>query len=487
MYPATSERLEAAALVLVGVAVWSGSFAGTFQFDDFGAILGAGAAGGTVPSLAESATAIRPLTRLVLAGERRLFGLDPPGYHLLSVALHLASTLLIWRIGRSVTCRRAGESSAGAFAVALVFLVHPLATEAVTYLSGRASLLAATLSLLAVERWRCWRACGGGATAASATPWASIAAFALALAAKETAAAVPLALLLVDAAADPRPSGVELGRRLRDLLPHALVLATFLAAAAAHPVYRRLLVHSLALRPPLENLAVQPRVALEAVRLFVDPARLNLDHDLRAEAIRAGDPLALYGLLLALITLAALLALRDRRAGAAGWSWFLVHLVPTATLIARNDLLSERNLYLPMAGLCWTGVALAGGGLARLEGRRRRPALRAAAFALGLVLLATLATATIRRNALYSDPVELWRDTVRKSPHKARPHANLGWSLYVAGELEAAITEYRIAVRLEPDDAVSREGLQLAWERWKLRAATLPEGHVRAPGSRPGE
>jgi tetratricopeptide (TPR) repeat protein len=380
------------------------------------------------------------------------------------------------------------EAAPIAFASALLVLVHPLATEAVTYLSGRAALLSAALSLLSIERWLAWRE--RGEAARGRVPWGSLAAFALALLAKETAAILPAALALVDlwrARQRARSEASPVRFERRAYLFHLLVLALFLAAAAGNPTYRAHLAHSLALRAPLENLRLQPRVALEALALYVAPWRLNIDHDL--DPGRLGEPLpaAVAALLLAALAGGALVAFRRGSPAGFGLAWFLLHLLPTASLVARNDLLSERNLYLPSVGL-----ALAAAGAARALARRlaafRWPAAGRAVFAaVAIGGLGALGALTVQRNALYADPVALWRDAVAKSPGKARPHANLGWSLEVAGRLDAAIVEYRIALRLDPADAVTREHLQRAWERKRRLAVEDAPTHLNAPVRRPAD
>ncbi len=75
-----------------------------------------------------------------------------------------------------------------------------------------------------------------------------------------------------------------------------------------------------------------------------------------------------------------------------------------------------------------------------------------------------LVGATVSRNALYADPVAFWSDAVGKSPRKARPHTNLGHAWFVAGDLDRAIREFRLALALDPLDQVAQRNLLEAWK-----------------------
>ena len=89
---------------------------------------------------------VRPVLYATFLIDRSLYGTDPAGYHLLNLLLHLGSGILVYRIVASAV---AEERSSVPFWTALVFLIHPIATETVTYISGRASGLMAFFYLLA--------------------------------------------------------------------------------------------------------------------------------------------------------------------------------------------------------------------------------------------------------------------------------------------------------------------------------------------------
>jgi protein O-mannosyl-transferase len=451
-------RLEVALLLAVVGLAWRGAFDGAFQFDDLPTIIqdpSYGSLGGFVEDLPGR---IRPLTRLSIMVDRLALGLRPAGYHVQSVILHAGCGLLLYDILRRAQLGGRTLPVLGA----LLFLVHPIACETVVYVSGRASGLSACLLLLALWLY------------IKATPEApedrfkplvfaaSVGCFALALAAKETAAALPLLLLAYDAIAR-RQSDVPM--RTRWALHHtaywAVLAVAILLAAFAMPRYRELAAVSLSLRSPWENLFVQAKPLVLALALFAWPAGLNIDHDLKPAA--PSDPLgwiAAAGLVALLVT--ALASRRRMPAVALGMVWFFIAALPANGPVARLDLLSERNLYLPLAGLA---IAAAGLASALIEAVRQHSHSHATgAFALvALIALLAFGTKAAERTQLWSDPVALWSDAVAKSPGSSRAHNNLGYSLERRGDLEGAIREYRLALKLRPGNEQAWNNLRRAW------------------------
>ena len=220
--------------------------------------------------------------------------------------------------------------------------------------------------------------------------------------------------------------------------------------------------------PLYEQLIAQVNVVSYAATLIVAPGRINFDHDFPhyGSVLAWPTPLAL-----ALLGGMMVLALRSARTHpllAFGIGWFFLQLLATNSVLQRDDLLSERNLYLPAAGLF---LALASAWYA-LEGwftewvseRRRAVPLRALGV-LPIAIVALLISGTLARNTLYSDPVVFWTDAVKKSPAKSRPHVNLGHAYFLAGDHSRAADQFRLALALDPDNPVAQENLRAVWER----------------------
>jgi len=410
-------RRACIALLLAGAAaVYANALGAAFQFDDFNVIVDYSAVH-SLRAWAEAMPGIRPLLKLSYALN---WTIDPApfGFHLLNIACHLASALLVFGLAQ----RLLGVAPAAALIAALLFALHPAQTEAVTYVSGRSVALMGLFYLGALHAACAERAIYRAALAPLL--------FAAALATKETAWTLPLAALLVQ-----RWRGESWREALRQTQPLWLALAAMAIAIAANPAYRRLLQHVFSIRTPWSNAALQVDGWWY---LLTQPLLLqsNIDPDLPQSP--AFD--ALWWAKLAALVAAAVLVWRlPSRWLRLALLWFGLHLLPTNSLLPRNDIANDRQLYL----------ALIGPALALAAAWRIRHArwLRAALIA---SLLMACAVATWQRNRDYRDEISLWEATASASPNKARVWNNLGYAYQLAGDRERALSAYARALALDP-------------------------------------
>ena len=197
--------LACATILAAGIAAWSNSFNGPFIFDDLSAIQNNPTIRhfpGWMNFLPPPATAIsrRPVVNLTLAVNYAISDLDVRGFHAGNLLIHLLAALLLFGIVRrtllapSLRERFGRAASSLAMAVALIWAVHPLLTESVTYLTQRTECLMGLFFLLTL-----YAAIRG---ASSVHPWrwyaAAVAACALGMASKEVMAIAPIVVLLYD-------------------------------------------------------------------------------------------------------------------------------------------------------------------------------------------------------------------------------------------------------------------------------------------------
>ena len=442
-----------AALALL--AYWN-AFAGSFQFDDFKVIVDNPAVA-SLTAWWQSMPGIRPLLKLSYTLNRSSAGGGVFGFHLVNLALHIGNVLLVYGIGRRLLAANPKARNTVLLA-ALLFAVHPVQSEAVTLISGRSMSLMAFFYLGSLLAWLDQRR------------GLSLIAFAAALAVKETAITLPLALLLVDRIRQP---GVSLRKAFADTGGHWLIAALAAAALLLLPWFRHLAAVSLATRPLLDNLITQSAGVLYLLRQVIWPAALDADPLL---PIFAGwNSLWAISVPLALGLIAgAVFAWRG--SGLARWTgfgllWFLLHLAPTNSVLPRLDVANDRHLYLALAG----PSLLAAYGLTRAL--HTWPRLLAAVASV-LVLGLTLATHT--RNQVYRDEVTFWSDVAGKNPSSSRAYNNLGYALANTGQAAAALAAYEMAMRLDAADfhaRLNRRALcrKLAADGRPALAATCPQ------------
>jgi hypothetical protein len=429
--PASGRGSVAVAAVLVAVvAVYGASLDAPFQFDDWWAI-----ADPRMHSLVgwwQALPGIRPLLKLSYALNWSLAP-APWGFRLVNVAAHAANALLLWWLLRQWLPRLSpGLERAGplALAVALLFLLHPAATEAVTYLSGRSVSLMAAFYLLAL----CLLTRAAAAPEERRWPWLAALAFATALAVRETAITLPLAWLLL-----ARCAGQSWRETLRAMRGLWVVLLLAAIAALLTPGYHSFFGWSLQTRGLGPQLLGQLEAHAYLLSHPLPGVALNIDPDIRVPAAFVPR----HALWLLLGATAAAVAWWQRRARP--WllfalAWYLLHLAPSNSLLPRFDLANDRHLYLALPGPLLVFVVA----LTALRPRRLGDALL-------LVAALLLGLQTVRRNHDYRSELALWQATVAASPAKARPWTNLGFARQQAGDPAGAAAAYRCALARDPD------------------------------------
>jgi tetratricopeptide (TPR) repeat protein len=431
-------------LILAGAvaAVYLNSFRGVFQYDDYNVIVdnvGVHSWGAWFAGLPRG---IRPLLKFSYT-LNWTSGLGLFGFHLVNVGLHAANAVMLFLLAS-----RIGGPSVSWFAAllpALLFAVHPVQTEAVTYISGRSVSLMAFLYLGSLLAHLRGRDRGSRLLLYLASPVL----FLLAVASKEVALTLPFAMILCEAARRERDGWKE---ALRAQAVHWGLLAALAVFLLSHAGYARLIDACLDIRGVAANLLTQVHGIGYLLSRLAMPFAMNIDPDLPVYS--PGSPVPLpEALLLSALLAAGVVGLKHRSMAGFGILWFFLHLLPTNSFIPRLDVANDRQLYLASWGL-FLAVASGADLLRGRRGGRWVPAVAA-------VLVIALGALTVSRNMVYRSEVALWEDTARKSPGKARAWNNLGYAYRQAGRFRDAESAYLRALRLDP-------GYELA--RWNLKA-----------------
>lgn len=414
-------------VLLAGLAVYANSLQGAFIFDDTPWIVENERIRQLWPPAAVLGGTARPVVQVSLALNYAVGGLNVTGYHMVNVAIHLAVALVLLGL-----VRRCSTDGVG-LAVALSWVVHPLASQPVNYIIQRGESLAALFTLLTLYGMVTGR-------------WGlAVVSCALGMASKPVMAIVPVLAFLFDRAflagswRDRR--GFYVGLAATWLLLPVLLWngkAEWFGSAGM----------KVGAASPWQYLLTQPVVLVHYLRLVVWPDALCLDYGWPV----GGNVLATLGVVGA-VGVAVWAGWRRPAVGFPGIAVLLL-LAPTSSVLPIEDLAFDHRMYLPLAGL----IVLAVLGWRRYLGEHR------------LVLVVVVMALGIRtgvRNLDYSTSETIWADAVQKRPGNSRAHVNLGQALIARGDVAGALAHYRMALQLNPKDADAHYnyGILLAWQQ----------------------
>ena len=405
-----------------------------------------------------------PATWLSHMLDVRLFGMHAGAHHLMSLALHVANTLLLFLLFARTTASRQRAAL-----VAALFAVHPLHVESVAWIAERKDVLSTFFWLLALIAY------AGYAHRPSRTRYAVVAGlFAMGLLSKPMVVTLPVTLLIVDRW--PLERAEPWWRLVIEKLPlfamsAAATAVTFIAQRSAGAV------------ATLDALGPGARASNATVSLIAYLEKTLVPSGLAPfYPHRAGVSIAIVAscaLAAAAISAAAWMLRRRAPYLLAGWLWYVVTLLPVLGIIqVGGQAMADRYTYVPLIGI----FAAMTWAVADLSARRAPLQVRRA---VAVLTVAALALLTIRQVQHWRTAIDLWTHTTRVMPDNARAHNHLGQALLVAsrpGEAERALRE---SIRLQPASADAHQNLGTALMDQGRDAEALPH-YVRALAISPG-
>jgi tetratricopeptide (TPR) repeat protein len=364
----------------------------------------------------------RPLLNLSLALNYAVSGTAPWSYHLTNIAIHALATLTLFGLVRRTLATLHGQSAPLlAFSAALLWAVHPLQTESVTYVVQRTESL---MGLFLLATLYCFRR--GWLTAA-------FIACLLGMATKEVMVVAPLLVVLYDRTfvSGSFRAGWQRHRAFYGALAATWLLLGALVLGAGN---RGGTIGSSAGVSPWDYALCQSRAVLHYARLALWPHPLVFDYGPDFVSFATAAPYLL--LVLALVTATGFALWRRPALGFLG-AWYFLILAPTSSVVGgTRQMLAEHRIYLSLAALAVLATLLAH----RWLGRRCLWAVLPAALALG--------AATAARNTDYATTLTLYRDTAVKRPANGFARYNLAQAYADAGRHAEAIPEFEAALDL---------------------------------------
>ena len=433
-----------ACIVLLGALIYANTLHVPWYLDDYRVILENPSISRLQEALGNLFSASRGPADLTFAINYKFNGKSVTGYHLVNIAIHLITSCLVFLLLKRAIRSRPLLALGGA----LIFVAHPLQTQAVTYIVQRMTSLAGLFFFLALylyvrareateeARGRHWLLYSGALFCG-----------ALAVFTKQNTAILPLALILFDRYFLPRGRIQEWHRLLLYVAPFCLVpgwlgvkslVLPMLTEGGIENVGAVAKLAHLKNLSPINYLVTEFSVIWLYLRLLFVPYGQALEYDfpIAGEVWTWQSGIALLGIAV-LFAIAAFLRKRNPVVSA-GILLFFLGLAVESTIIPLDPVF-EHRLYIPMFGFALVVM----GAFALLP--------RRAAMAGIVLIIAALGALTWQRNALWNDPLAFYQDNLRQAPGSERVHLDLGVILMERGRLDEAQRHFEQALEINPD------------------------------------
>ncbi|MBN3038162.1 MAG: tetratricopeptide repeat protein [Candidatus Omnitrophica bacterium] len=367
--------------------------------------------------------AYRPLQILSYAFDYNLWHLDPKGYHLTNIILHILVGLsLFWLLNMIF------DDLFISFLASILFIVHPLHTAAVAYISGRADCLVFLWVLFCFIFYLHYLRKPGPA------PFLlMLLSYAFALLSRENSLIVPVLLLVYHFSFKKKPAI----KPFCSLLALAILYIILRLSVLSHIMSAD---HETVLAQRIPGVFV---AIFNYFKLLILPLALHMEYANRVFGF--SEPRAILGLLL--FSGFLILGFRTKK-NIVSFSilWFFAALLPLSNIYPINAYMAEHWLYMPSMGFF---LILAAG----LKYFYQREKLRIVSILLSFTLLGFWSYLTIKQNRRWKDPLLIYKQAALSSPDNWRAYFNLAGAYKNSEQYQKAISLYKKAIGLNPDYA----------------------------------
>jgi tetratricopeptide (TPR) repeat protein len=481
--PRINNRLAILLILVLTVIVYANSLKNEFVWDDYTVIVDNSFVKSwrNLPSLFKKAyltrisdfgywgeryigsgeTTYRPVVTVSYFTDYAIWKLNPLGYHISNLAIHILNALLLFALLNIIT----GNGSIALIA-SLFFALHPANTEAVNVISFREDLLACLFFLLSFLMYVSYQRNKGAKKTLSY--FVSVASFLFALFSKESAIMFPFILILYDYFFVSQQKIKEVLCNFKSYYAGYVLAAffylggwLFLMQGMDKPL----------ITPAMSNfytrILTMPRVIFTYIRWMLFP--INIHPTLPDDPLLITHSLFKPGVLISIVVMLALfiIAIKIRRTFALisfGIFWFFITLIPVSNiLLPLTNYMAARYLYIPIIGFCLS-LATCLVQLPNIDFPAIRPAiLRKLSGNTILIILLSYSSFTVIQNLGWKNDIVLWLRMVEMYPDNTLAHNSLGEAFRKRGFLDRAIREYKITLRLDPDYAKTHDDLGVCY------------------------
>ncbi len=395
----------------------------------------------------ESSPKTRPVAYISFALNYYFHDFQTQGYHLVNICIHALAAILLFLLIRTTLGLEPLRAKYGPhtwlpFAAALIWAVHPLQTQSVSYIIQRMNSLSAMFYIMSVYLYA-----RGRLASVPGRKWllvsGAVLAGLLALGSKETAATLPFFIFLYEWFFFQDMDFIWLKRQV---IPGSLALLAFMLLVllylGTNPLETITVSYSNREFTLSQRLLTEPRIVVFYISLvlFPYPGRLNLDHHIiPSTGFFSPTATIISAMILLFLVIAALASAKKQRLTSFCLIWFLGNLVIESSFLGLELIFEHRN-YLPSMMLVLLVLTLI------------LPILKHSWLKIVFLCLVvlTLSVWTFERNRAWNDRISIWGDSAAKSPAKARPHNNFGVALKDKGRLDSATGNFKQTILLDP-------------------------------------
>ncbi len=430
----------------IGILIYFNSFDNAFQFDDYDFIVN----NYNIRDLFDISAIWNTLAHpsrfigfLTFAVNFHFGQLDVLGYHIVNTVIHIINAALVCLCTRALLEKKSlkeekVDGAVVAFIAGLLFLVHPLQTQAVAYISQRFTSLAAVFYLFSVFNYLRYHTTQKGIYAAL-----MIVSAVCGMLTKPIVFTLPILIIILDQVFLKRDKPC-LNKTHVCILLLLLVIVPWTMRFNASSILGMTTLsgsHDGDVINWFSYLLTQMRVIIMYLTLFFAPVGQTLDHDVALST--SFLDLRVISSLTIIITIWFLAVIQYKKRPIVGFcvAWFFITLVVTSSIIPIHHVMFEHRVYLPSVGLCILVSYLAVRFLN--QGRLYIP--------LVMILLIVLSVMTVRRNAVWDNDILLWGDVVQKAPQKSRGYRSLAVAYYKRDDYPKALQFIQKAIMLYPE------------------------------------
>lgn len=403
----------------------------------------------------------RPFLLLTYTADYRIWGLNPAGFHVVNILLHIVSAFLLFCFaGRLLKNKKA------ALIAGLLFLAHPVQTEAVSYISGRADLLMVLFTLVSLLTFKSFQETQGDRRIVYLL--ASLASFWLALLSKESAIVLPLILVLFI---------LTFGESSHNKLAELKSTLPFGGLAILYLAIRLAVLGSNNLADLGRNLFHRILVFLKVLPTYwqalIWPSNLHY-HFERKLTISSWDKTLIISLIIIATLIFIVYKLRHKnRVALFGLGWFFLALLPVSgILIPINFVIGERWLYFAGTGI----FLIAGVFLAKLwDALPKFKKMKSLGVILFAAYIISLGVIGIKRNVAWRNGITLLQNTLAYAPNDPKLRNSLGLEYIKQKRDSEALREFKTAALTDPSDASIHYNLSIFYLTHQMSGEAITE------------